>query len=487
VVTAVPTQCLVGRSRADYDDWGLPTTPRRNSLTASVDPGVRELDAGASGVVLRLPAIGAYLVVRGVKPELRSVQVQPVWDVTAPPVWVNADALECEQGSTVADYQPMRASPSCPPGDARCVSPTARVLLDRARAYASEVARRSTEDHRRLVEGFFDEQLSDQDRCDMLTAAVGDLDRAYHELADAGHGLGCADARDPSKVRFEIPFERDERACRTFRDAAALGTSTAQACQSNPRAAVLGLFLQNCGPFHADRDTGADVAYRTMLYHALGLHHASILASFPARKRLRDSLDYVVPRTGYIASDEVFGGYLYGATGHKLGDPVDCAAFALHYLLGMKQAAVADQSRESPTVFDFEAIHDYLRAPALSMVPRSFRAYVNCFEVVDPRLGQAPQPGDLVSSAKHIVVVDRYDVTHRKVVTLEASSTPCESVCTMSRPLFEPTCGGDTQTPSLPALRGDLRILRLAPHPPADGRSSACPITALPSGEVLGP
>lgn len=505
-------RCANGWNAPGYQSWGK---------EADDDEPGQFLPDDAPAIIV---GKGRTLQILDVRAEIRMVQVQD----GARKLWVNADSLTCDQRN-VSNYTPPLAPPidSCafsslpfePKDMFEMVEDSQKELgntiLAKAQGYAREMRLKVMQDTSRLASAY--QTLgSDAKRAEILENGFKKVADLYYR-ARRIYGDDCRKNVQGDGGIYEIPRERGQRTCRTMRYGFNVMGDIEEHAKSEmdligPFEKRLQQALLNIkttiNPFEggdlselfSESDpSNNQVFVRMMIYYGLGLDAPEYKLS-KAQQKLKKSLHLVNRDAGdftYLEHalhlkpgkpfDEIHNGYLYGASGQP-GDPIECAGFALNYVLGMKRVADPGGKGSIPTVWDFENIHRFLSSEAGQ--PPYFSEYSGCFNVVDLRKDQVIQPGDFVASHGHVVIVQQYDYRKREIKTIEAASGKCGSVCEdRSRPLFEPSCSasdpnGKFQWNTRP-MRSDIRVLRYDPSGEAcrrlgKGVCPPCPIKLYP-------
>lgn len=472
--------CANGWASANYQTWGesKEVTPQR----------IKRSDAAQVKVVQ-------------VRLDLRKVSIE---HPSAGRVWISADALKCDErnlSTYVLPPETRAEDGGCPGGGELPIdvnklaagvqdslSEERDALVAKAHEYARAVQAKVYSDSWALACAYRDCQSPEHsapllktvpERHAMLMHAAARVEAMY-DRAKKIFGENCDQTGLLPKIAPEITRERGERTCRTFRDAYRLLEKALR--EPTQRQAVDRFDAEVTMSTISRKPNNDQLSSRVALFYGLDLDAKD---PAPEKKALASKIQLVREDGDFRELEQVLGrpagesfaephnGYLYGAVGQP-GDPIECAGFALHYVLGMARVADPNGGKGAiPTVWDFENIHRSISGEA--GVPPYFASYASCFSVVDLRKDQRPVRGDFVSSHGHVVMVNDYDPETRNIQTIEAASGEHGSVGLGTRPLFEPACEGNEPKKSkdwrLRPLRSDIRVLRYDPKP-------GCPILA---------
>lgn len=406
--------------------------------------------------------------------------------------WVSAEGLECDEKNVSKYVMPVEknALPTLlgddcpkftelpvPPEHTNTLWKTSSssirgAIAQKAHDFALKTQKNVMHDNRLIAEAFYskDSFADDAARFQALVEAKNTLIKQA-ERAQKIYGPNCDML--PAGKQFEISVERGERLCRTLRDAAAMAGT---AIDEKNKSRTLEMTRYDVDDMLLGKQpSNHQLSIRTILATALKLESKENRGKSTVLSKLkfaRMSPDFMSIEMGQGRQPgpevlELHNGYLFAATG-KPGEPIECAGFALNYVLGMQRTADPAFGKGSiPSVHDFETIHRYLSKE--SFETGYFEPYINCFSVVDLRKDQRPMRGDFVSTHGHIAIVDEYNEETREVFTIEAASGKMGTVGRGRRPLYEPSCIGDKPYESTDwntrPLRGDIRVLRFDPKP----------------------
>ncbi len=474
--------CANGWSRPRYPSWGDSNEDDIDAAKKVEQP--TRIKAGKDN----------SFTVLDVNQDTRMVQIE----ASGEKLWVDADALDCDKNRNVSMYK----LPPPTPDDGRCPKVDIMVNINylfqttvsdsqaelglnldkKAEEYHEALKANVANDNKVLIDAFRDHAKSDQERYDILNSSLPKIQELY-QRATKIYGSDCTNSAFPPQT-LEIPRERGQRECRTL---VRTYKMIAKLMEMPDHKKALNAFeSEMTGAQIAAEPNNDQIAVRMLIYYGMGLEKP-LFGLKPPYFQLKASLKLVNHQSSDLtvmegtlgkrqgpAFDELMNGYLYAQSGTP-GSSIECAAFAMNYLLGMRRVADPNQGKGSlPSVPDFENIHRAKSGEGPKELAY-FDEYKNCFDMVDLRKDERPVPGDFVSSHGHVVIVKNYNPLSRTIETVEAASGKCGSVCNQTRPLYEPVCEGAPGEKSdeweLRPLRADLRMMRYSPKP-------GCPVPA---------
>ncbi|MBI3544531.1 MAG: hypothetical protein HY075_14765 [Deltaproteobacteria bacterium] len=214
-VAFVKGPCANGWAQPHYESWG--------SETDSEDP--EPVPPQTPGRILEMP--GQVFKILDTSSDTRMVSIE----YQGAPLWVNAELLSCGSQPNMSGYVAPHphAGKDCsyqklpldPVSLARLNNDAQAELglqiVAKAVGYKEEVRKNVAHDNKAMNDAFFDEKRTVDDKDEILTRALKRL-KALDKRAAAIYGKNCK----PDGIKaatYEIPRERGERMCRTFRNA----------------------------------------------------------------------------------------------------------------------------------------------------------------------------------------------------------------------------------------------------------------------------
>lgn len=186
-----------------------------------------------------------------------------------------------------------------------------------------------------------------------------------------------------------------------------------------------------------------ELVERQMMYYGL-LPDGEISEADLHRKPAR--LEFVRRSREIPGVLELHNGYVYGGSRLRDGsDGKDCSDLVSRVLF--------KEGTPAPSTGVFMAIADHER------LKDEWKPLASCFETVNFRNGEIPQPGDIAVMRGHIVFIKRFDEDNGMLNTIEAAGAKFNSVGEFKRPLFEANC-----MPGQDVFRADIRVLRFKPE-----------------------
>jgi hypothetical protein len=93
-----------------------------------------------------------------------------------------------------------------------------------------------------------------------------------------------------------------------------------------------------------------------------------------------------------------------------------------------------------------------------------WKDYTSCFESVNLRDGELPNPGDIVvrrvNGEGHVVLIDSFDPKTNIANTIEAAGGAFNTLGPNQRPLFETSCNNPENVIDKPPVRSDVYVMR---------------------------
>lgn len=395
-----------------------------------------------------------------------------------------------------------------------------RTLIKRAKGTFLTVQANVDHDNRVLTRRYLD--MEDKELMDRIWKSAESLSKMSTELTQAppsGYGKNCdlPEGGDSNLQRAHASCKRFAAAADMAFQLVSLGRdelgdeSEGIDGAQRLRAAIADLQERN----FANAD---DEAVRMALFYGLDPTERDTLAYRPkkgkGRREMASTFKYI-RETVELGPDrpwiELHDGYELGGSRlgkRSSGGGIDCSEFVAGLLLPEVEATEEEEGKKKklkkrstrvgfPTTLDFRAIYDYLELQRQSKSSRrppkiasEWKNLYRCFEPVNLREGDRPQPTDLIGSRNdrlvdggHIVFVDAYDPDTGVIHTVEAAGGPVDSTELWTRPLYEDACRGDThgaesgEDPG-PPVRPDLFGLRFIRDP--DLMDPLCPLKLEP-------
>ncbi|MBI3557992.1 MAG: hypothetical protein HY074_17145 [Deltaproteobacteria bacterium] len=231
----------------------------------------------------------------------------------------------------------------------------------------------------------------------------------------------------------------------------------------------------------------AEIGMRTLMYE--GLPDATQAAIFPKlnMKRRAGEFDRLEKASGLSSSGtfvELHNGYVFGGS-RMSGDKnsIDCSDF-ISSVYDLK-APVTDESGKTslrePTTLQLQQIAKFVSKESKARPPAPWDRYIPCFQPVNLRAGQRPQPGDIVvqraNGEGHVVMVESYnaDEDPDSVKTIEAFGGGMGTLGPNMRPLFDQRCRNSAPD-DVPSVRSDITVIRFVEGAgcPAHPDDTAC-------------
>ncbi len=401
---------------------------------------------------------------------------------------INADDLDCVAGNVSTYAKPLPAwtqAANCPEAQLASLPLTSSTLAagqfvpNALQRCVINAAKNKYQEVQMKVQGQDQYKLFDiydgMSHTQLRTALIRARTRLLERSLRAFNLFGPECDKEPKIAKgsgvLETDIPQGQRTCRLISEAAMLANHLDPEVLTPAEAHHR--FLEESNNFAQSHDLAGfdENAFRTIMFEGLSDARQTEVYGKLNMKRKAGEFQRLEKASGPWALGEfveLHNGYVFGGS-RMSGDKnsIDCSDF-ISSVYGLKEQVVDDNGHKTnrvPSTLQLQQIARYVSKESKSPPPAPWNKYVSCFQSVNLRGGERPQPGDVVvqraNGEGHVVLVEAYDAEKSPdtVKTIEAFGGGMGTLGPNSRPLFDPRCN-NADSDDQPAVRSDITVIR---------------------------